>query len=316
MVEEKEGLIAETGGARMRQRRKILIFAAAVILLFGTYMGLRTWNENEEEKAAKKKEAETVYLTEDAGLTEFSYSDGEQEMSFVKEEGNWYYSEDKEIPMSQDSVQAVADMIAGLTAVRELENPDELSGYGLAEPSYMIHYENEDGKGAEIQIGNETGDYYYATVTPEETVYTISSALVSSLQFDLSGVVENDTVPSISSGNLKRVTVTENGKDTVYTDETELGELAGGLGTLTFETCADYHADNSALKDYGLDAESRMTVTAVYTEEDEENTFTVYIGKTDGENRYVMKKDSKMVYEVSASIIRNMTTVEETVDEE
>ena len=59
-----------------------------------------------------------------------------------------------------------------------------------------------------MYIGNTTGENYYVTINDTKKVYTITSDLVTSLQFDLSGLVENDSVPSIGSGNLKKVEVT------------------------------------------------------------------------------------------------------------
>ena len=53
-------------------------------------------------------------------------------------------------------------------------------------------------------------------IQDSDAVYTISSTLVSDLVFDLSSLTENDTLPSISSGNLKMVEVTQNGETTTY----------------------------------------------------------------------------------------------------
>ena len=44
-----------------------------------------------------------------------------------------------------------------------------------------------------------------------------------------------------------------------------------------------------------------------------EETFTIYIGNVEesGTYRYIMAKDSKMVYQVNKDIVKNMITVEE-----
>ena len=52
------------------------------------------------------------------------------------------------------------------------------------------------------------------------------------MDFDLSGYIQTDTVPSISSGNLKKVEVTENGTTTTYEDEDALGDWQAVLGRL------------------------------------------------------------------------------------
>ena len=169
-------------------------------------------------------------------------------MSFAKVDDTWEYDEDNEIPMNQDTVQSTADAIRQMEAVRELENPDQLSDYGLDKPSYTIQFQDNDGVTTEILIGNGAGENYYATVGDSGKVYTISSDFQNYLQFDLTNLVQYDTVPSIGSGNLKSVTITENGTDTVYEEDDQVGELAGGFGALSLTDCVNYHASAEELK--------------------------------------------------------------------
>lgn len=303
----------------MKQKKKMLILVGMLVILAALYGGLRVWNQKSEEKEAKRAEADRIHITETDGLSEFSYTNGTDKMGFVWEDGTWYYDEDKEIPVSQSTVEGIANAVEGLTAARELKNPDALEDYGLTEPSYTIQYTSDDGTESELYIGDATGEDYYATVGNTGKVYTITSSLVSQLQFELSGVVENDSVPSIGSGNLKKVEITENGETTTYKDEDELAELAGGFGVLSLTDCVDYHVSAENLTGYGLDEASRMTAAATYKDSgtEENETFTVYIGKMDesGTYRYLMVKDSKMVYQVSKDVAENMTVTETEAEE-
>ena len=80
----------------------------------------------------------------------------------------------------------------------------------------------------------------------------------------------------------------------------------------------DYHVTEETLADYGLDEASRTTAVAEYEDTDsgEKETFTVYLGSTDSDgNRYVMVKDSVLVYTISQSVAENMLTVDETTEE-
>ena len=75
------------------------------------------------------------------------------------------------------------------------------------------------------------------------------------------------------------------------------------------------HTRAEELAEYGLDESQRITAKAVYTDSsDKEQTFTVYLGKTDdaGENRYVMVEGSDMVYRISETVAQNMISIEET----
>lgn len=298
-----------------RKKKKTIILLAMILLLVVANGAASAWNDKSEKKKEKEAEASKIYLTDDSDITAYSYSDGSQNMSFAKVDDTWEYDEDNEIPMNQDTVQSTADAIRQMEAVRELENPDQLSDYGLDKPSYTIQFQDNDGVTTEILIGNGAGENYYATVGDSGKVYTISSGFQDYLQFDLTNLVQYDTVPSIGSGNLKSVTITENGTDTVYEEDDQVGELAGGFGALSLTDCANYHASAEELAEYGLDESQRITAKAVYTDSsDKEQTFTVYLGKTDdaGENRYVMVEGSDMVYRISETVAQNMISIEET----
>ena len=298
-----------------RKKKKTIILLAMILLLVVANGAASAWNDKSEKKKEKEAEASKIYLTDASDITAYSYSDGSQNMSFAKVDDTWEYDEDNEIPMNQDTVQSTADAIRQMEAVRELENPDQLSDYGLDKPSYTIQFQDNDGVTTEILIGNGAGENYYATVGDSGKVYTISSGFQDYLQFDLTNLVQYDTVPSIGSGNLKSVTITENGTDTVYEEDDQVGELAGGFGALSLTDCANYHASAEELAEYGLDESQRITAKAVYTDSsDKEQTFTVYLGKTDdaGENRYVIVEGSDMVYRISETVAQNMISIEET----
>lgn len=298
-----------------RKKKKTIILLVMILLLVVANGVASAWNDKSEKKKEKEAEASKIYLTDAGDITAYSYSDGNQNMSFTKADDTWEYDEDNEIPVNQDTVQSTADAIRQMEAVRELENPDQLSDYGLDKPSYTIQFQDNDGVTTEILIGNGAGENYYATVGDSGKVYTISSDFQNYLQFDLTNLVQYDTVPSIGSGNLKSVTITENGTDTVYEDDDQVGELAGGFGTLSLTDCVNYHASTEDLAEYGLDEGQRITAKAVYTDSsDKEQTFTVYLGKTDdaGENRYVMVEGSDMVYCISETVAQNMISIEET----
>ena len=298
-----------------RKKKKTIILLVMILLLIVANGAASAWNDKSEKKKEKEAEASKIYLTDAGDIIAYSYSDGNQNMSFTKVDDTWEYDEDNEIPVNQDTVQSTADAIRQITAVRELDNPDQLSDYGLDKPSYTIQFQDNDGVTTEILIGNGAGENYYATVGDSGKVYTISSDFQNYLQFDLTNLVQYDTVPSIGSGNLKNVTITENGTDTVYEDDDQVGELAGGFGTLSLTDCVNYHASTEDLAEYGLDEGQRITAKAIYTDSsDKEQTFTAYLGKTDdaGENRYIMVEGSDMVYRISETVAQNMISIEET----
>ena len=106
--------------------------------------------------------------------------------------------------------------------------------------------------------------------------------------------------------------ISQNGETTTYDSEDEdqaedIAAVAGGLGAVTLSEAADYSVEDKDLGMYGLDADSRITVEATYTQDDEEQMLTLYIGNEDGNgNRYVMLNDSRIVYLISDEICDNI----------
>ena len=296
----------------MKQKKTMVILILILAVLASIYGGLKAWGKKAAEKEAGAA-AEKITVTDLKNLSSFSYSNGQETMSFVKEDGTWKLEDDKEIRLNQSTVESIGEAAASLAAVRELKEPDDLDDYGLTKPSYTIDLTTEDGDKETLYVGDAAGEDYYAMTEGTQKVYTISISLVSALQFDLSGLAQLDVVPAISSGSLKKVKITENGETTTYKEEDELAELAGGFGALTLTECADYHVTDEELSAYGLDEASRVTAEAAYkdAQSGKKKTFTVYIGKMseDGASRYVMVKDSKMAYKVSQDVVSNMITV-------
>ncbi|BDF34999.1 hypothetical protein CE91St62_30620 [Lachnospiraceae bacterium] len=298
----------------MKQKKTIFVLAGILAVLSILYAGLQLYNKSLEKKEAEEAEKDKVYITNEEDIAEISYTGTEEDgtMSFVREDGEWYYAPDREIPLNQSTVQNMGDTLAACQAVRELEEPDDWSDYGLENPQYTIILRSKEGAETTLYIGQTAGEDYYAAVKGSGKVYTVDSTVISSLSFDLAQYVQTDTVPSISSGNLKKVEVTEGGHTTTYDAKEDMAEMAGGFGALSLTTCEDYHAEGGELKNYGLDEETRITVTAVYEDSasGKEEKYTIYIGATDdtGASRYVGTDGSRIVYLVSADTVDNTYT--------
>ena len=160
-------------------------------------------------------------------------------------------------------------------------------------------------------IGNATGENYYVTYGDKSKIYTVSSDITSSLSYSLDNLIETDTFPTLSTGNLKKVLVTQSGKTKTYTSkEKNLDGISGGLGVFTFGDCQNYYASPTDLVKYGLDKDSRITVDITYKDTDTKKTKNVmlYIGKKDSDqkNYYVQLKGSHMVYLSDKDVVKNI----------
>lgn len=289
----------------------MLIMVVVLAVLLALYGGLKAWNSHSEKQKKAKEDKEKVSLVDVKSLKTFAYESGGSKMSFTQKDGEWVYDEDDGVRLEQSTIKSTVKEITGLTAVRKLSDPDEKEDYGLDSPDYTVTYTAKDGTRGTIEIGDAAGDNYYAMIQDSDAVYTISSTLVSDLVFDLSSLTENDTLPSISSGNLKKVEVIQNGETTTYKKKKQRSELAGGWGKPS-RLPSVQTIMSKILQNMVWMKQSRITVTATYKDSTsgDKKTCTVYIGNENGDNRYVQLKDSNMVYEVGSSIVENMMSVD------
>ena len=282
----------------MRKKNKgVLILIIVLVLLLAVYFGLRSWNVSQEEKEEAEQEAATVHVTDTAAedIVSLKFNVGNGDLEFSKEDDQWYYTPDKDFPLQQSYPEDMAEAVGSITADRELTDGD-----------------SAEGNVTELLFGDMTGDDYYVMISGSDTVYTVSSSVIDALNYSLEDMAQLDDYPSIGSGNLVKEVITQNGETTTYDSEDEdqaedIAAVAGGLGAVTLSEAADYSVEDEDLDMYGLDEESRITVEATYTQDDEEQLLTLYIGNEDGNgNRYVMINDSRIVYLISDEICDNI----------
>lgn len=298
----------------MKKNKGLFILIAVLVVLLGVYFGLQSWNKSKTEEKEKEEEAAVVHVTDTAAedIVSMKFDVGNGEMSFAKEDGTWSYTPDPDFPLAQSYPGTMAEAVGNITAERELSDGDELADYGLDEPVYTVGYTDADGNVTDVYFGNMTGDNYYVTVGDEGKVYTVASTVLDSFSYTLDDIAQLDTYPSIGSGNLMKEVITRDGETTTYDSEDEdqeedIAAVAGGLGAVTLSEAADYSVEDKDLAGFGLDEDSRITVEATYTNDDEEEVLTLYIGDEDGDgNRYVMMNDSRIVYLISEEICSNI----------
>ena len=97
----------------MKSKKGFFILLAVFLVLVVCYLALKVWTEKAQEEEQAKTEAEQIYLTDTdvSEITSFGYSNGETELSFVKEEDTWYSETDREVNLNQSSVENMLSQI-------------------------------------------------------------------------------------------------------------------------------------------------------------------------------------------------------------
>jgi len=175
----------------MKKYKSMIIGVAVLICLIAVYFISGIMKKQQEEAAGEP----AIMVTNIYDVVELTYTDGSTTLSFVKENDVWYDATDKEFALDGDQIETMVNSLRQIEATRLLEGADEPAVYGLDEPAYTITLKDGDAVETMIYIGNTTDSGYYVTINDKTTIYTISSSVVSSMEFDKSAleVVEEET---------------------------------------------------------------------------------------------------------------------------
>lgn len=160
----------------MKQKKTLqillLVFAGLIVL----YTGVNLY----QKQQSSKEDSDQTKISDLKSLTSISYNNNGTTLSFIKQNGKWYYTK---IKISDHSVLSRKSCfyISKVEAVRELKNADALCDYGLDKPTYTVSVKDKTGKSMTYYIGNATGENYYVTYGDKSKIYTVSSDITSSL---------------------------------------------------------------------------------------------------------------------------------------
>ena len=203
-----------------KNTKKLLGLVGALAVLGGAYGGIVWINQNNEEKAAEQskaeKEANTFYLSQMEEPVSISYTNsyGTFAFSYDTENETWSYDSDEHFPVTQSYLTSISSDLKSFTAERKLEEvQDDLSVYGLDNPSCTITAKGSDDTEVTIQIGslNSYNSDYYAKVEGSDDIYTIASSYVSDISNDISAMQEKERFPTITSTSITDVQLSKDG---------------------------------------------------------------------------------------------------------
>ena len=261
----------------------------------------------EDKKEQIKTSGEVVREIDPESVDSLSWAYDGTTLSFHKnEDGTWLYDTDEAFPVDPEKIQALLEQFQAFSAAFTIENAEDLSQYGLDNPtctitltagddSYTIDLGSYSTMDEQRYVSDGDGNVYLAVSDPlEEYDATLSDMIlqdktpgvskVSSLSFsgasDYSIFYEEDSAFTYCADD---VYFTEQNGETLPLDTSRVKSYLSTINRLDLTDYVTYHVTDEELASYGLD-NPELTITEVYTGEkedgeEEEQTFVLHVSR-------------------------------------
>ncbi len=176
-----------------RQKIQMLVLLALFVALAAAYFGIRQYKLRQEEK---EEDVERTPIAEvlPEEIIRFSFDHEGENYTFEKEDGVWYYAEDHSIAIKQDRLDLILNYIVPVAAEQVISDVEDLSLYGLAEPSGTFSYETaSESYVYNVGDSNELTSSCYVCVPGGTDVYVVDQQDISRLNISLEELTETET---------------------------------------------------------------------------------------------------------------------------
>lgn len=316
----------------------LLALLAAAVVLVALYLALSLKNKKEPQQSGEETEFFQVKKIAVESVDRIEISNASFNGSFVKEDGVWRYDGGEFFPVRQKTIENLLSiLLSNLNAFGVVEDPAELSEYGLAEPVATLAAYAGERELVGISLGNAlpTKEQYYCMFSGDSKVYTVSGnyrRFLTTAREDFLAELELPTVAEVSQlqeieltgalGSFHAVRDAANpydysGKavfDWYFTEPYERPVNADY--DAWYQQCAYYLSFSyealvaympSDVSVYGL-SEPTARLTVVYTSQNgtERNSYTLELGSEDGNgNYYARLEGSDWIMTISSKNAEN-----------
>ena len=220
-----------------RGKKIILMLAALAAVLLACILVI---NLVPKETEVQEEEADVVICSiQSSEIAALSWDMDGEEISFSHDEDAWIYTEDEAFPTDGDQLDTMADVLSEITSSKTIDEPEDLSEYGLDEPWKQLTvtiasagddeadeageaemeaaeadedadtaetFARDDMKTITLSFGNTsslTGDVYCSI--GDGNVYLVDSSIPESFEYELLDLVETEAVPAMN--DIESITV-------------------------------------------------------------------------------------------------------------
>ena len=295
-----------------KQTRTLLILLAAVVLMVGVYVGIRLGLKAKAEREAQEAQDALIHIGELEDLQEVTYQNPYGVFRFVRQDGEWIYAEDPDLPIDPQNLEDIASAVVGLTAVYQIETEDDLSYYGL-DGTKTFTATDSKGRTLDLILGKQCPDgaTYYAMLADGSACYTIPDALDRCVRKPITEMILLPEMPKLTretlislkvEGRLGTFLIDRDGDEWFITlddgERTPLMDyevpvrltafssndkyldsiLDDDFSYFRIRSAATYPVSEVDLSDFGLES-PKYVITVVYKTEEGVTTIVLTVGK-------------------------------------
>lgn len=292
---------------------KLISGVAVLAVLSGTYIGVTSYVDSQEEKEAEAADTSVSVVEMDSEkITSVSFNgtEGAEEV-FEKDGDKWVKKDEPDFPVNQDTLDGAVNALTALSADQKLEDPEDLSEYDLDKPQNQITLTEEDGNRTVLQVGmkNESsGQYYMKKSEDDKNVYLVSAVSLDPFMGTAYEFAEVENFPAVTSATIKDVKVEKengyqlsqdddslywyvsDGKTSEQADTSKVGTVTSAIGSLTYGNFVDYNCTDQAK--YGFD-DPYAIITATYLAEEDTEADTDVTEVSQDEDKTETASDEK-----------------------
>lgn len=267
---------------------KLVLGVTVLAALIGVYAGVKSYVSSQEKKEAQEADTSVSFVNlevDDITSIAFQSLQG-SEIVFEKDGDSWIKKDEKDFPVSQETLNSAVNNLAALDAEQELKDPQKLEEYDLDKPQNKITLTEKDGSETSLQIGmkNEnTGQYYVKKESDDNSIYLVAADVLDPFMGTEYEFAQVEAFPAVTSASITEVKVKKeesydisqnkenlywyvsDGKTLEQADTAKAGAVTSAIGSLTYENFVDYNCTDQAK--YGFD-NPYAVITAVYSEEE------------------------------------------------
>lgn len=188
----------------MRKKQWIILLIVLVAFV-AAIAGMKVYNSRQDKAAQEQEDAEKIHALTFASedVTGITYQYSGETLSFTKTEDTWKCSADESVEIDADKMKTMLSSLGSMTADSKVENPDDVSQYGLDAPTQTVTITFSDGSEKTLTFGmeNEIVGGTYLQISGDTNVYLVGSSYVNTtLNKGLDDLkVEEDSSDSSSS---------------------------------------------------------------------------------------------------------------------